>query len=460
MAKKNNKIISFDDVNRINEDLNNSENHQLTFENYPALCDYLNIPVVTGNQKITQLKKLNTTLDLQKNDDSFIIKKAIFPIADYDKSNLKELTEYTILSYILYQHQEGRSHCTVSISYLAEMLGYITLKYKHFYAHPKQLSQQTSIDEKTVYEFFEKTSDLYNRYIVNSLETLEKYNYLFFTKKYYAVENIILDTGKQQKVKTKFGDEEIHFVPNVTKKCRELSDEEISKVLKIEDDAFFETIDYDRKFKNLSPDELKQSKIAFLDSLKASNVSMLSYLFSHRLEKKFFSIRSRKLMEQMNISSAYKTYDIVYVYDKIYNGFQFTYQKILKEHNINASNILNKKNIFFNASSELIETSSDKLLDNTKKRHEREKQKIEQDPLIPLSQKEKTKALIDRETKEFKQLLDLLIYQQKNMDENFKSISKNNYVSSDEFDNIFSDNLIDIKNKNDKFKKRNKNLYT
>ena len=94
------------------------------------------------------------------------------------------------------------------------------------------------------------------------------------------------------------------------------------------------------------------------------------------------------------------------------------------------------------------------MLENTQKRHQREKNKIlDSDP-----DKLNIQNIIDRETKEFKQMLDLLIYQQKNYDENFKQFSKNNYLLSSDFDNIFSDNLSSLSQKNEKFLNRNKNI--
>ena len=459
--KKTNKILSFDDINKINQDLNNSKNHQLSFSNYPELCNYLNIPVCGGEQKKNQLKKLNYYLNLKQLDDnSFILSEAIFSLMDYDKNDLKELTEYTILSYILYQHKKDNQKCTVSLSYLAEMLGYITLKYKYFYSHPKELSEKTNIPISNVYEFFEKTNDLYHRYILDSLENLEKYKFLSSSKQYYGIEYVVENKGKLEKTKTVYGDYEEVLIPEITENCRPLSDKEIAHVLQIEEDSFFETIGFYNDFNKTThdPEEIQYQKSSFLDELKQQNISLLSYLFSHRLEKKFFAIRHRKLVEEMNLSSAYKTYDIVYRYDRIYTNFQFIYNRLMKDvlniNDLDSKCILDEKNIFYNASSQIVETSSKKLLENTQKRHQREKNKIlDSDP-----DKLNIQNIIDRETKEFKQMLDLLIYQQKNYDENFKQFSKNNYLLSSDFDNIFSDNLSSLSQKNEKFLNRNKNI--
>ena len=63
---------------------------------------------------------------------------------------------------------------------------------------------------------------------------------------------------------------------------------------------------------------------------------------------------------------------------------------------------------FFNSSKQLSLIASQKLLENTKKRHEKEKQKIDELDISD-ADKKKYKSLINRETVEFKQLIDLLL---------------------------------------------------
>lgn len=440
MPKKYKNKINLD-IDKIQKDISDSQYKQLVFKNYPDFCKYLNIPVLKGDSKISQLNKLKKLIHIEKqNDNSLIIKNILLPMFDLDKNNLKQLTEYTILSYLLYQHKDERNNCTVSISYLAEMLGYITLKYKYFYTHPKELSSKTDIPISTIYEFFEKTNDLYNRYITESLNILEKYKILSVSHKYFGVEYVISDKLHETINLTDFGDEEVQFTPEIQQECRELTNDEIQKLLIIERDAFFETI-------NFSPNEDKE---AFLNELKQNKISLMYFLFSHRLEKKYYSIRHKKLVEELNLSTAYKAYDIVYDYNSIFSTFQYTYQN-LKDNGILDS-------VFYNASSMIVDSSSTKLLDNTKKRHEREKSKIE-DSNKSQSEKDKMKSLIDRETKEFKQVLDLLIYQQKNNQDEFLLPAGSDFLDANSFNKHFDLDVKDIKKKNQNFKKRNRELY-
>ena len=430
-----NKIMLVD-IDKINADLTKA-NNLLIFRNYPDFCRYLDIPIEKGDSKKAQLEKLHFYLDYNKADDSneFVIRKAFYPILEYDKNDLKQLTEYTILTYILYYHEnfnddESSPKCTVPISYLAEMLGYITLKYKYFKAHPKELANKTDISLSTIYEFYDKTKDLYNRYISNSLTSLEKYKLIATSKSYYGLEYVVSDSYSEKPNYTDFGDEEKIFGPDVFTQCKKLSDEEVKKVLKLEADAFFETIDFH---------EDSTQKILFLNNLKQKGISILSYLYSVGLEKKYFKIKHQKLVDNLKLAAVFQCYDIVYNYDYILPMFKTTC-----EH-------LDEKIPLYHASSAIIENSTLTLFNNTKKRHDNKKKNFETDLT--------TQALIDRETKEFKQLLDLLIYQQKNSDEDFKSVADKNFISSSKFNNYFNNQLLQIRSKNQNFKKRNKKLY-
>ena len=433
--QSNNKIMLVD-VDKVNEDLKKA-NNLLIFKNYPDFCRYLDIPIEKGNSKKAQLEKLHFYLDYKKADNSneFVIKKAFYPILEYDKNDLKQLTEYTILTYILYFHEnfnqdESSPKCTVPISYLAEMLGYITLKYKYFKSHPKELANKTDIDLYTIYEFYDKTKDLYTRYISESLNVLEKYKFIATSKSYYGLEYVVSDTYSEKSNYTDFGDEEKVFTPDVFTQCKQLSDEEIKKVLKLEADAFFETIDF---YEDVT------QKTAFLNNLKQKGMSILSYLYSVGLEKKFFKIKHQKLVDNLKLAAVFQCYDIIYNYDYILPMFKTTCEN------------LDEKIPLYHASSAIIENSTLKLFKNTKLRHQKEKKKFETDEL--------TQLLIDRETKEFKQLLDLLIYQQKNYEEDFKDIANKNFVNLSTFNNQFDKQLLEIQKINQNFKKRNKKLY-
>lgn len=433
--EKKDKKVMFVDIDRINEDLKKSNNF-LIFRNYPDFCRYLDIPIEKGNSKKAQLEKLNFYLDYKKSDGSneFVIKKAFYPILEYDKNDLNQLTEYTILTYILYYHEnfnkeDDSPKCTVSMSYLAEMLGYITLKYKYFKYHPKELANKTDINLHTIYEFYEKTKDLYKRFILNSLETLEKYKFLASSTCYYGLEYVVSDTCSEQTKYTDFGDEEKVFGPDVFKKCRKLSDVEVKKVLRLEADAFFETIDFQGD---------TSQKTAFLNNLKEQGISILSYLYKIGLKKKYEQIKHQKLVDNLHLAAIFPCYDIIYNHDYILPMFETTCQN------------LDAKMPLYNASSAIVENSTLRLFKNTQSRHEKRKSKTVD---------ENTQALIDRETKEFKQLLDLLIYQQKNSDEDFKDVLDNKFIDNSTFNKEFDNQMEKIQKVNQNFKKRNKELY-
>lgn len=491
MPKKAPKLVL--DLNKISNDLQNSPAHKLTFVSYPKLCSYLGLRVLKNNSKIAQLKQLSTILKFEINEDKSISITDIISSKNVDKpidmktfisevydtyistkknkttsKALKQLTEYTILSFLLYHHDFlvktkkpiNHTSCVVSMSYLAEMLGYITLKYKYFYTHPKELSSKTNIALDTVYEFFEKTNDLYNRYILESLNFLEKYKMLAVSQKFYGIEYSVSDIAHEEVDYTSFGDAEVNLLSTVSQKCRPLTDDEISKLLSIERESFFEAIQFFQS-PNETPEQVEKNKQDFLNELKSQNISLMYFLFKHRLDKKYYAIRHKKLIEELHLTAAYKAYDIVYDYDSIFSSFQYTFKDLQKQGII--SN-------FYDASSMIIDNSSTKLLDNTKKRHEKEKNnctldtsvyqnKNQSSNLDETIEKERLSKLIDRETKEFKQVLDLLIYQQKNQQSQFKNVAKDNTISEKEFEEQFDKQLESINKKNTNFKKRNSNLY-
>ena len=174
-------------------------------------------------------------------------------------------------------------------------------------------------------------------------------------------------------------------------------------------------------------------------------------VFKHRVDIKYYAVRHKKLIEELHLTVAYKAYDIVYDYDSIFSSFQYTFKDLQNQGII--SN-------FYDASSMIIDNSSTKLLDNTKKRHEKEKNNLNQtSDFDDITEKERLSKLIDRETKEFKQVLDLLIYQQKNQQSQFKNVAKDNTISEKDFETQFDTQLESINKKNTNFKKRNSDLY-
>lgn len=76
------------DLFKVYQDIELSPQHQLLFNNYIHFCWYLKIPILYGNQKISQLNKLHKLMDFEiisKNsnfEDTFLIKKSYWNIID------------------------------------------------------------------------------------------------------------------------------------------------------------------------------------------------------------------------------------------------------------------------------------------------------------------------------------------------------------------------------------------
>ena len=428
------------ETEKIKEDIEKSKEKQLTFKNYPQFCEYLKIQKKTGRNKVLQINNLHTMIEFEKREDnSYIIRNVFPPIFSKKSKDLKQITEYTILAYLLTKGKESE-RCSISVKYLAEMLGYITLKYKYFYDHPKELAQKTNISIETIYEFFDKTHDIYNRYIKESLSILEQYKMLFVSKKYYGIKYSTKENLDKILKRTEYGDEEIEYT-NINQDYRELSEYEIKQVLRIERETFFEVMEYERT-------EEEQKK--YLQELKDNHISLLRCLYKKKKTEEYYNKRQQKLIEELNLFSAYQVYDIIYDYELIFSTFQYTYKKLEEKGIIDA--------LYYDATNNIIDTAKNKLMVNTERRHEKKKEEMEKSSKEE-KEKEKMTKIIDRSTREFHQILNLLIYQQKNQEEKYKEYSKKNYISEEQFEEQFNEKMKIIEKRNNNFHERNKKLY-
>lgn len=360
------------DTNKVLEDLQKS-NNKLDFKNYSEMCEYLQLPLPSGGkQKQLQLKKLNKYLKYQKNDDnSYSIYNAFFPISDYDNKDLKELTKYAILSYILFNHSKNQelvdveqkhSRMSVPIGNLATLIGYVTNKYFYYKKHPNELSYATSIPLKTINEVLDKIGDLYYRYVESSLTSLEKYKFIALEKIYYGTE-MITDYQQYDK-KTEYDDIfEKQCVFTKIQDKRRLTDEEIVVFQKLEKETFFEVMCKSKKFVEKYSNYDLSSKIGqniFLSWMELSDLSMTGLLFSHHQIKLYYKLLSKKVYKELHLTSAFCSYDIIYNVDNIKDAF-----------NCSLNNFFDIKKIV-NKNAYL------KLLNNTCKRHEREKTELDE----------------------------------------------------------------------------------
>lgn len=390
---KDNKLLI--DYEKINADID-CNNSPLSFQSYKQFCSYLNIPLSSGKQKILQLEKLHNYLSYQKlPDNSFLISKAFFPIMEYNKKNLKELIEYSILVFILSQHSKDQSSFVTSISNMAKLIGCITEQYLYFYSHPKEFSYNTSIPLSTIQEFFDKTGDSYKYYLNQALIDLQKYNFIKFEKRFFGSEYHSFDDVVREIKSTPHGDQFVDFSSNISHSRRPLSDDEKSILISIERNTICSVLGFQE-----SP---SFSKADFLQSLKDKDITPISLIFKLKKQSDYFDLLNKSTFEALGLANISECYNISYNFDVLSSALQALYKSLsFKGISLSQQKELNK---FFVSSS-----FSDKIKSNTLKRHLSEKNKIKNDISLSSRQQKSLIHSINNESNDFSYMLSLLMY--------------------------------------------------
>ena len=447
----------------IKNDLQFSEDKKLHFNNYSDFCNYLNIDIKTSSkEKNKQLQRLKSELDFEQIESkqgnkilhTYIINDIIHPIMNLNKTKLDELTQYTILSFLLYQHR-GQDNCVISMNHFAKMIGYITAQYSYYYSYRKQLSARSSIPIYNIDEFFDKTNELYHRYINNAINSLENYKFISVNTVWYGCFVDVADMYYEDSY-TEFGDIEENLNANFYSNHRQLNKEERNKVIDLEIESFLEVTGMKELPESLQEDYLQS--ISYLDS------KMKNILHKKGLMYKYQKILKEKLIKELNISIVYKAYDIVYNYNRLYNMCKEISERLdLQDINNSIYDHDNNKFIFsvfdnyLSTSNQLTNISTKKLIENTKTRHEKEKQKID---LLNIDEKDKKKYknLINRETIEFIQLSDNLLNSNPELKEDF--LKEKNKEEKKIIEKIMkketNENLEAVKKVNDNWNKHHK----
>lgn len=394
-------------IEKIKNDLINSANNVIEFSTYRDFCNYLKIPFKSSSKyREAQLLDLKLELDFEKikksnNSYKYIIKDVMNPLINFDKNQLNDLTQYVILSYLLYQHSPNKLNCIIPKNRFAKFLGYITASYSYFYTYKNELSIKTNIPYYNINEFLDKTNDIYNRYISNAFDKLQKYKFVNVNTIWYGCECEILNNDlNHEEMKNEYGDVINILKSNIKKNHRPLTQIERDSLNDIELEAFLEVLGM-----NDLPEIDQQN---FINDLKNKDISLEAYLKYYGLDQKYYKLKNIKLLKKFNIAYVYQAYDIVYNVDRIKNLCDMIAERFRISDDENSQKVFSVVETFFNSSKQLSLIASQKLLENTKKRHEKEKQKIDELDISD-ADKKKYKSLINRETVEFKQLIDLLL---------------------------------------------------
>lgn len=145
----------------------------MEFKNYKVLCECLEVPVYNGTQKKVQIKEMSRFFDWDKTGNKFLVTKV------YDKPKVKKVTpkrkpnENIVLeSLLLNLLSTFNGKMVVSKSYLYLMLQMINYNYMYAKRAPHLLANYIDVDIENVNEFYERTKDVLERNINNTLKSL------------------------------------------------------------------------------------------------------------------------------------------------------------------------------------------------------------------------------------------------------------------------------------------------
>ena len=212
------------------------------YKNYKELCRALCEKVKTGGAKKNHINEIERFINFKRDGNKYII-EGLVESPDIISDNKKRRTEYTkdierlILDLLVQENNNGV--VMLSKTMLYKTLVMINDNYRHCRYRIPKLSAYTDINEVTINEWYTATSNLLQRNLETSLNSLKK-QYLVFWNKQYTLCEIIPKGGKYQINKTvyinDYGEESISYSVegSAEKVYREATVPEIKKILAIE----------------------------------------------------------------------------------------------------------------------------------------------------------------------------------------------------------------------------------
>lgn len=201
-------------------------------KNYNQLCELLQIEKKSGNTKISQLNELNQYIDYTKKGHKFMINKVYdIPKIDISTNSLYiNIINKLIVDLMAQEYKKGKRILIITNNKIAEYCNMFNSKYLEFKYNQTDLSDELLIPIDNIEEFYNLTSDKFNKAIKNTLKTLEDRKIIFWSK----IRIICYESISEDKIYNRYAtDTEITIIDNIDKETMlSLGCESMQEILK------------------------------------------------------------------------------------------------------------------------------------------------------------------------------------------------------------------------------------
>lgn len=203
--------------------------NNMVVKNYKELCNILEIPIVSGNSKLKQLKELELYCTYYKQGNKIIIDKLrekpkVKPINK--NSKYIELIGDILVNYLYAECKNTGYNITLSLENIMEIVGLVNSNYAVGNRHKKELSQILNVNILSVYYFYNTTKGEFKNIIERALKSLQNRRVLF----YKQVKTICIKDGNCKKYIVA-DDEQEQEILNIEKQVlREMGYNNLSKL--------------------------------------------------------------------------------------------------------------------------------------------------------------------------------------------------------------------------------------
>lgn len=184
--------------------------NNMVVKNYKELCNILEIPIVSGNSKLKQLKELELYCTYYKQGNKIIIDKLrekpkVKPINK--NSKYIELIGDILVNYLYAECKNTGYNITLSLGNIMEIVGLVNSNYAVGNRHKKELSQILNVNILSVYYFYNTTKGEFKNIIERALKSLQNRRVLFYKqvkticiKEGNCKKYIVADTEQEQEI--------------------------------------------------------------------------------------------------------------------------------------------------------------------------------------------------------------------------------------------------------------------
>ena len=318
-----------------------------TIKNYKTICIILELKIVAGNSKKTQLKEMERYFKYHKEGNKFIIDEIYqIPLSKIENRGGNNVTEYTriienlILDLLLQggNNKQGFGKVFLSKNQLFKEFNMINDNYVYCKRRILKLSKFMNINKGTVEEWYDLNDDMMERNLNQALKSLENQSLILWSRELTVAEMIpladIIKNGTEiikSKYIDQFNEEQIDYKyyanDEILLNYREGTDKEKAFILQTEKDI--------------------------LKELHCENKQKVIKLW---LWETFKNKVDDIVLKELNIAFYYKSYKILFnekhiseAVDDIFSKFELTenekvYGKIILNTEIMDRTIINAEN--------------------------------------------------------------------------------------------------------------------